>query len=199
MHRPSLLLFFPRRSKRSPVHRSRLFGCGVPASHAGRGWCRHRHCLCFSLCFNRLSVHRSPAVWGAVYLLQTTPFAFIKICAAVRRSPAVWGASGSCDHMCLLSGHEDNKITYKEMVCGYRQLRALALPARESRLGAPGQFRVRRSGLTGRQLELQMSRSYGFCFGEPLGADGRSARKIVRRDQTGRVDLGARRHNACYV
>ena len=72
-------------------------------------------------------------------------------------------------------------------------------PARESRIGAPELYRERRSDLTGRPRVLQTFRLHGFCFWEPLGADGRSARKVVRRDQTGRVDLGARRHNACYV
>ena len=34
---------------------------------------------------------------------------------------------------------------------------------------------------------------------EPLGADGRSGRKVVAKWITGSVSLGARRHNACYV
>ena len=147
--------------------------------------CTGRPCFCFSSCFNRSSVHRSRQ-FGCGVPAPDDPFCLYQNLCGCKALPAVWvrlKAATTC--LCF----EACKVFFRNT----------PQPARESRLGAPGQFRVRRSGLTGRQLELQMSRSHGFCFWEPLGADGRSARKIVRRDQTGRVDLGARRHNACYV
>jgi len=141
-----------------------------------------RHCFCFSICFNRLSVHRSRQ-FGCGVPAPDAPFCLYHNLCGCKALPAVWvrlKAAATCLSL---------KVFFRNT----------PQPARESRLGAPGQFRVRRSGLTGRPLVLQMFRLHGFCFWEPLGADGRSARKIMRRDQTGRVDLGARRHNACYV
>jgi hypothetical protein len=133
--RPPLLF---RSAKRSSVRRSPAFWGAPVCTRLG-------HRLFFSALHNRSSVHRSRQFGSGVHARYA--FAFLKICAAVSHSPAVWGASGSFDHMCLLSGHEDNKTTYKERSNGNGRLWDWLLsssgkPPRRSRAvsGAPERF-----------------------------------------------------------
>ena len=135
-----------------------------------------------------------PGSLGCGVPAPDAPFCLYLSLCGCKALPAVWVRlkAATTDWMMFLSLH----VSKSPVAFAFRDA---TQPARESRLCAPGQFRVRRSGLIGRQLELQTFRQHCFCFWEPLGADGRSPRKILRRDQTGRVNLGARRHNACYV
>ena len=177
--------FLPEFSERLSPRRSLDFQ-GAPE-------CTGRPCFCFSSCFNRSSVHRSRQ-FGCGVPAPGDPFCFYQNLCGCKALPAVWVRlkAATTDWMMFRSLH----VSKSPVAFAFRDA---TQPARESRIGAPELYRERRSDLTGRPRVLQTFRLHGFCFWEPLGADGRSPRKNLRRNQPGRVNLGARRHNACYV
>ena len=91
---------------------------------------------------------------------------YLNLCGC-KALPAVWVRlkAATTDWMMFLSLH----VSKSPVAFAFRDA---TQPARESRIGAPGQFRVRRSGLTGRSIVRNRGAGSAFAFGSPWGRTG---------------------------